>query len=465
MRSASIHCLVACIVLCFGWSVQAQGTSRALVLRVFLSDGSSVVSFGEFTSVGPRVLFSTPVGGSDEQPVLHLVSVPAASVDWIRTDRYTMAARTRWYADTRGPEEFEQLSSEVAQVLNDVASSRDRRQGLVIAENARRILSDWPRTHFGYRQADVVEVVSLLDEAISDLRSSLGMSSFDLAFVAGPIPETSLEPLLGPPTATEQIGQLFRLADLSERAVDRVGLLQAALSRLNDAGASVADSQARRWRQDAELRIRRERELDTNYADVSRRLLNTTTRAAASGNIADIEHAVADLRKQDERLGWTRPELVDSLHATFEVQLDAARAVRLQRAQLLARQNHHREYRRAAGPQLRQLSRLQPPLLAIRRLQAPSTRTIRDLRKRLEGGVDALQRIGERVPDDLRETHGLFVSAWRFAERAVTARAEATSTGSLAVAWEASSAAAGALLMLERAEHDLALLIEPPLLQ
>ena len=117
------------------------------------------------------------------------------------------------------------------------------------------------------------------------------------------------------------------------------------------------------------------------------------------------------------------------------------------------------------GSQLRQLAQAQPSLDAIRRLDGPPPSTLQSLRRRLDGGADRLQRIGQSVPRDLREAHDLLVSAWRFAEKAVSARSDAVASGSLATAWEASSAAAGALLMLSRAQHDISELLEPPKLQ
>ncbi len=114
---------------------------------------------------------------------------------------------------------------------------------------------------------------------------------------------------------------------------------------------------------------------------------------------------------------------------------------------------------------MKQLAGMQPSLEAIRRLNGPSPGTLDSLRKRLGGGSERLQRIGAGVPSDLRPVHYMLVTAWQFAERAVKARSDAIASGNLATAWEASSAAAGALLMLSKAQHDLTELIEPPQLQ
>jgi hypothetical protein len=103
---------------------------------------------------------------------------------------------------------------------------------------------------------------------------------------------------------------------------------------------------------------------------------------------------------------------------------------------------------------------MQPSLDAIRRLAGPSPTTLVTLRSRLAGGADSLQRMA--VPETLRATHDLLVSAWRFAQAAVDSRYTAASSGDVATAWQASSSAAAALLMLTRVQNDIRALLEPP---
>ena len=74
-------------------AVSAQAATDATLFRLFLRDGSTLVSFGEYTRVEDRVVFSMPVGGSPDDPRLQVVWIPAASVDWPRTDRYAASAR------------------------------------------------------------------------------------------------------------------------------------------------------------------------------------------------------------------------------------------------------------------------------------------------------------------------------------------------------------------------------------
>lgn len=446
-------------------AVRADAAEEATLFRLFLTDGTSVVSYGEFARLDDRVIFSMPVGGPREQPRLHVVTLAASMVDWVRTDQYTLSARAQWYANARGEDDFQLLSAEVARILNEVALLPDRRRGLEIAEHARKVLADWPRTHFGYRQAEVREIVALLDESISGLRASLGMTSFDLAFVATAVDDTPYVALLDAPDAAEQLAQAFHMAALTERAADRVALLQAALLLLDESGADLPREDVRRWRDDVEGRIRRELAVDAAYASLSRRLMATTTRAAAAADVPGVEKALGELRRQDERLGRGRPETVDALRASIQSQLDAARVLRLRRDRWLVRRELYASYQKTVGEDLRRLSRMQQALESIRKLEGPTPSSLTSLRDLLQGGADRLERVGAGVPQDVRDSHSMLVNAWRFAERAVHARSAAVSSGNLAVAWEASSAAAGALLMLERAQRDIAALMELPRLQ
>ena len=146
--------------------------------------------------------------------------------------------------------------------------------------------------------------------------------------------------------------------------------------------------------------------------------------------------------------------------ATVNANLEAARVLRLRRDQWLLRQDAYQSYQRQVGSQLMNLVKARASLEAIRRLDGPKLSTLQSLRSRLSGGAERLERL--RVPDELRATHDLLVGAWRFAENAARQRVDAVSSGNLGRAWEASSAAAGALMMLTRAQQNIRELLELP---
>jgi hypothetical protein len=440
----------------------ARAASDATIFRIFLKDGTAVPSYGEFSRVDGRVIFSVPVGGSSDEPRLHVVSMPATQVDWARTDRYAASARFDQYARTRGEIDFIELSNEVARVLNDVALASDRAQALAAAEQARRKLADWPREHFGYRAADVREIVALIDEAIIGLKAP-GASPFDLSLVAPPIIEVpDRDSLLPLPTARERLSSVLRLAQVVETSSERVALLQSALTMINDANAlGVAETTA--IRRDVERRIRSENSTDQRYAKMTTKVTTQATKAASAGRIATVERLITRIEREDSKLGRRRPETVQALRANVEGRLEDARRQRLLRDQWEVRRGLYRDYEKVVGSQIRKLVEAQSSLEAIRRLDGPKPAVLISMRTQFSGGAERLSRVP--IQQDLRNAHDLLVGAWRFAETAVRSRQEAVSTGNVARAWEASSAAAGALMMISRAQVEIRELLEPPKLQ
>jgi hypothetical protein len=67
-----------------------------------------------------------------------------------------------------------------------------------------------------------------------------------------------------------------------------------------------------------------------------------------------------------------------------------------------------------------------------------------------------------RVPADAEAIHASMLGALGLAETATRTRARAIATQDLAVAWEASAAAAGAQMMADRAARDLSTLVRRP---
>src|SRR2546421_2377652 len=77
----------------------AAAADDATLLRVFLTDGTSLVSYGEPALAGSRVVFSMPTASTPNPPP-HLVNLPPHPGDWARTSRY--AAHPRATPDVEG---------------------------------------------------------------------------------------------------------------------------------------------------------------------------------------------------------------------------------------------------------------------------------------------------------------------------------------------------------------------------
>lgn len=442
-------------------SFVAAGTAWAAeptLFRLYLTDGTIVVSYGEFARVGDRVVFSLLMGSGDE-PRLHAATLPAAAIDWSRTDLDSAAARRRWYAETRGEEDFRRLSDEVAAVLNRLVMTRDGGRALDIARQARATLASWPRDHYGYRQRDVRDILAVLDEAIAAIRGPSNAGVFEVALVAD-APVIPIEPITTMPTVRDQVGQAFGVAKLTESPAERVALYQAVVQLLADEGAALPAAEAASFRRIAETAIRTEQIIDARYLGMTKRLMTAATRAAARAEIVGVQRVLERIPAEDARLGGKRPEIVQALHVSVQRQVEAARRLRLLRDQWRIRRSLYEDYQRDVGAQMLQLVRSQPALEAIRRLDGPAPDMLVALQSRLKGGAERLERVVP--PSDLRVTHELLVGAWRFAETAVNGRYAAARAADLNAAWGASSSAAGALMLLSRAQQEIHTLLEPP---
>jgi hypothetical protein len=449
--------LVVALILSTSAPLVAAASSATL-LRLFFIDGTSVVTYGELARVGDRVIFSLPVGGVADQPRLHAVTLDAALVDWQRTDEHAASTRYQQFAG-RAETEYQRLTDDVAMVLNDIALSTDRTHALALAEQARRTLAEWPRTHFGYRQDDVRDIVALIDGAIARLGGTGKPMAFELSLVATAA-AVPVEPMATMPTPREQLDQIIRVLQVTTGAGDRVALLRSALTLFGEGPMAVDPAAIPGIRQWLDTQLQLETDVDQRYGKLTKDLMNTATRAAARARIDDVERAIERLAREDERLGRRRPQVVHALMTSLQVQLDRARRLRLLRDQWTVRRSLFRDYQQAVASELLQLVKAQPSLEAIRQLEGPEPDRLEDLRLRLSGGAARLERL--RIPEYLRSTHDLLVAACRFAENAVNARSQAVLSGNLATAWEASSAAAGSLMMLARTQQELRTLLEPP---
>ncbi len=114
------------ICVCILLSCQARAFAQpaladASLYRVFLLDGTTLLSYGEFARMSDRVVMSVPLGETVAGPDLHLVSIPSDTVDWEKTDAYADSVRASRYAGTRGPDDFALLSGAVTTALIDIA--------------------------------------------------------------------------------------------------------------------------------------------------------------------------------------------------------------------------------------------------------------------------------------------------------------------------------------------------------
>src|SRR5713101_5626224 len=113
------------LAVCLLSHARQSAADDAALFRVFLKDGPTLVSYGEFAHVGDRVVFSMPLGDVETNPALQLVNIGADRVDWVRTTRYAESARAAHYITTRAENDYAAISNEVARTLNEVAQAPD----------------------------------------------------------------------------------------------------------------------------------------------------------------------------------------------------------------------------------------------------------------------------------------------------------------------------------------------------
>ena len=106
------------------------------------------------------------------------------------------------------------------------------------------------------------------------------------------------------------------------------------------------------------------------------------------------------------------------------------------------------------------LRRSSAGLEQIRQLSGPPPEALTPLAARMTEAWRELKNI--RPPAEAAPVHSLLVSALQLAIRAASSRRLAITGTDMNTAWEASAAAAGALLMFERAQEDLRKLATPP---
>jgi hypothetical protein len=434
----------------------------ATLLRLFLRDGTALVSYGEFARFADRVVFSMPTAATPNPP-LQVANIPADRVDWERTMRYADAARAARYVETQAESDYVAINNTIAGALNSVAFAPDLAQRLAVVENARKTLAEWPQSHFNYRSAEIRQLLSMLDESIADLRASAGGNRFDLSLVATAEPLAVTEPLLPPPTPKEAIEQLLTVAQLADSAAERQSILNAALVRLDrDAAvlpAEWAAATAAKTREaiDAELRVER------SYQTMIRRLLSEADRRARVADVRGISRVLESLRTNDQALGAARPDVIAAAYAAIEARLDAARRLRLARDRWELRVPILAQYGLAMGAPMAILRNLQRPLEDIKELAGSTQAVLAAVPRRVERILKLIEAI--EPPEECRDAHALLVSAAHLARNAATIRREATQSGDIARAQDASSAAAGALMLSARAMTEIQSLLRPPQLK
>jgi hypothetical protein len=431
----------------------------ATLFRIFLTNGSVVTSYGEYARVDDRVVFSIPLTMEPPGPSLHVVSLPESVIDWARTERYAESARYMRYATTRGDADFAALTTHISQVFNDIALTKEPAIALQTALGARRLLAEWPRAHFGYRSTEVAQFGSMLDEVISELRARTGGTAFDLTLIASIAPPPVIE-LSPAPSPQEAIDQALAVARATDVPAERMSLLGSIARVL---GGPEADPWAVAVREAAEREMVVERQIDADYALLTRNLLASATRFARRADVGGVERVLASVERRDRWLGGKRPDQIQALTSAISARLEEAQRLRLALDHWYLRLPALNAYRSIANDLLGYVERARPRLEAIKNLAGPSELDLARLARSVDTALRGLRPLSP--PDELQAAHAMTVSAIELAESAVRGRRDAVRSGDFNIARDASAAAAGSLMLLSRAREELALQLKPPQLK
>jgi len=235
------------------------------------------------------------------------------------------------------------------------------------------------------------------------------------------------------------------------------------MALLDEGKAVLPRSWARNARSEASRTLEAEMELTQAYARMTTRALDRAGSAARRADVRGVERVLADVRTRDQKLGGRRPGDVQALVAALEERLDATRRLRLARDQWETKEAALVAYRDQVRPALEDLWRSRPILDEIRTLSGPEVSRLERFRRKTTMALTRLRRL--TPPPDAQAVHGVTISAVQLADSAARTRQAAVASASIRQAWDASSAAAGALMLVERARNDLRRVLQPPELQ
>lgn len=446
--------LAVAIATCWWLAAASVRAQDAALFRIFLVGGDSVVSYGEFARVADKVVFSVPLGDTSTTPALHMVSIPASAVDWARTEDYANAVRARRYAETRGEEDFVLLASRVTQALNDINATADPKRRIAMAEEARRNLAAWPAANYGYRAADVAQLVAMLDDVVSEMRTAAGDRSFALSLVATTVPPPPSSQLLAPPAPEATLELAFTAALASPDPDERINLLRAITSFPAPFEPSAAAT-AFRSRVDAALQA--ELQMEQAYGNLTRTALGEAEQRARSGDTRGLQQVIARALSGDERLGHRRPGQMTALLAALDLRLDEAQRVRAARDAWAQRVEIFKQYQQAIRSPRGRINGLTGALRDIRDRRGRSIPSLKLVEIRALVAIHELRTT--TVPPELAGVHNLLITSLQLARQAASLRRDAVSSKNTTLALDASSAAAGALMLAERATDELSRLI------
>lgn len=453
------RCLSVLLLLVVVTGVQAQPADPA-AFRLYLVDGTEVTLHGEFARVDGQVVASVLVGSlEDTTPAFETVSIPSDRVDWPRTDAYMQAVRLERYVASTAERDYAAFTDDIAATISRVSTTPDPLERIVLVERARARLVEWPREHYGYHQESATAMLGVLDDVLAGLRAAAGQQHFSLMLASGTDDPPPAPPLRPRPTLRDLISQSLGLARHLDDPAERTQVLAHAL-RLLDAGGPWDRDWAKGAQRQASRMVSADRKATRAYASLRDRVITRAAGLAERGDVHGLMRLRADTLRQDERMGSQRSAVMAAVFSQLDLHLEAARRLRLALDRWEQRRPAVEAYVRGASDVVGQFGPVTRALEDIRTLAGPALVDL-DRADAVLAGVQV--QVGRAsVPDEAADVQALLGTVLQMTANALRTRRLATLTGSLPQAWEASAAAAGALLMMDRVRADLARLPQTP---
>lgn len=289
------------------------------VFRIFLTDGRVLESYGECATLPDELVCVVKLGGGAVAESHDVLTVPLSSVDEPRTRDYARALRAAQYGATRGEREYSEMTTELTRVMAEVEASTDRDRRLGIAVMARQRLAGWSAEHFDFKAGETRRLVTMLDEVIAELRIAAGDTKFSLDMVANLTPAEP-QPLLPTPPLSESLETALAAAEITPIAAERMSLLRSAY---RVAAATPGLDAGLRRRIAAALET--EEGMDRQYRALMQDAIAQADVAVRSGRVRQLQQLVAEVQQRDRRLGGRRPREMAALGRRLDIELQQAR--------------------------------------------------------------------------------------------------------------------------------------------
>ncbi len=429
------------------------GSPALDVFRIFLRDGRVLSSYGEFAQVDTDLVFVVAQGQKGGVQTHDLITVPVAVVNMERTTAYASALRMSEYAALRGEREYQALIADITRAIAALEASDDKDRRLGIAIVARRRLLAWPADHFGYRAAELRQIVSIIDDVILDLQAATGTSQFSIDLVAS-VASAPPVPLMTAPTPAETVAMALIAAFATDVGVEKLALLRSA----NRVAESLADADAG-LRSEVARRLNEETGLDAAYRALLREALTRADAAVRQGRPMVIRRLILDVESGDATLGHRRPRDVAATLRTLwsESGLAVDQQLAFERWALVKGQL--RAYEARVRSAHRAWTRHASTLSAMKGGEPASPGKL-DAAARSFGELDRVL-VSLRPPDELVEANGIFRSAVQLVQHGLLLGQRLAVAPNAELSRNASSAIAGADLLHNAGVRSLALALKP----